>query len=121
MGRFPERTAWNRYGPDINPTNPTSTWFQDPLKQFRAKGCMMKSRHSSDGADGGYRRNRLVVNFGKALMALGILVGLSHWIAHIAVVGGPPGVQDLLIGYPTAGLLVIVGAVMAGQTHGGNA
>lgn len=49
------------------------------------------------------------------IMALGFLVGLSHWIAHLVVTGGPPGLQDLLIGYPTAAAFLIAGAILAGR------
>ncbi|POH72480.1 hypothetical protein [Arthrobacter glacialis] len=63
-----------------------------------------------------YRRHRRLVRIGQMIMAVGVLVGLSHWIAHVAVTGGPPGMQDLLIGYPTAAALLIAGAILAGRT-----
>ena len=63
-----------------------------------------------------WRRHRRLVRLGPAVMAVGGLVGLSHWIAHVALPGGPPGIQDLLIGYPTAGLVLLAGAVLAGRT-----
>ncbi|MEO8222845.1 MAG: hypothetical protein ABI563_18925 [Specibacter sp.] len=62
-----------------------------------------------------YRRHRRLVRIGQVIMAVGVLVGLSHWIAHLALTGGPPGMQDLLIGYPTAAALLIAGAILAGR------
>lgn len=62
-----------------------------------------------------YRHHRLLVRMGQAIIAVGALVGLSHWIAHVVMTGGPPGIQDLFIGYPTAAVLMIVGAVLAGR------
>lgn len=81
----------------------------------------MRSSPSNDDAANRYRRTRRLVRSGQAMMALGALVALSHWMAHIAMKGGPPGIQDLLVGYPTAGILIVVGAIMAGQTQAGKA
>ena len=49
------------------------------------------------------------------LFGLAILVAVGHIFEH----GGAirlmsPGLQDLLIGYPTAGLLAIMGAIRLG-------
>ena len=52
---------------------------------------------------------------GQLTIAVGVLGGLAPWTAHVAIKGGPPGIQDLLIGYPTAAVLMIVGAVLAGR------
>lgn len=65
-----------------------------------------------------YRRHRRLVRIGQVLMAAGALVAISHWIAHLAPAGqGPSITQDILIGYPTGGLLILIGAVIAGRTE----
>ncbi|MCU6482196.1 hypothetical protein [Arthrobacter sp. A2-55] len=76
----------------------------------------MKQNLPGDDAAKNWRHHRRLIRIGQAVMVLGGLVGLSHWFAHVAVPGGPPGIQDLLIGYPTAGLVLIAGAVLAGRT-----
>ncbi|WP_202911498.1 hypothetical protein [Segeticoccus rhizosphaerae] len=63
-----------------------------------------------------YRRKRRIIRAGQALMGLGVLVGLQHFLFHLGTFGAQPsGWQDLLIGYPTAGVLVIAGAIAAGR------
>lgn len=63
-----------------------------------------------------YRRRRLLLRLGQALMAAGALVGAIHWAAHLAPPNQqPPGITDLLAGYPTAGILFVAGAIIAGQ------
>ncbi|GAA4659980.1 hypothetical protein [Arthrobacter cryoconiti] len=76
----------------------------------------MKQHLPGDDAAKNYRHHRRLVRVGQGIMVLGALVGLSHWLAHVALPGGPPGIQDLLIGYPTAAAVLIVGAVLAGRT-----
>jgi hypothetical protein len=49
-------------------------------------------------------------------MALGMVVGVTHWLGHLRVFGGEPtGLQDLLVGYPTAGVLFFAGLIAWGQ------
>ena len=58
------------------------------------------------------------VRIGQVLMAAGALVAISHWIAHLAATGqGPSITEDIFIGYPTGGLLLLFGAVIAGRTE----
>lgn len=47
-----------------------------------------------------------------ALMLLGGLVAIQHLVAHLGITPIPlsMGWQDLLIGYPAAGLLLVAGA-----------
>ena len=43
----------------------------------------------------------------------GVAVGVSHWLAHLGLWRfASDGVMDLTAGYPTAALLVVVGAIV---------
>lgn len=48
------------------------------------------------------------------LMALGAIIGISHILEHLDVLEilPNPTAQDLLLGYPTAGLLIVVGLIL---------
>jgi hypothetical protein len=53
------------------------------------------------------------------LFSLAVLVAVSHVVEH----GGylrllSPGMEDLLIGYPTAGLLAVLGAIVLPSWRG---
>ncbi|MBA2312638.1 MAG: hypothetical protein H0V97_07545 [Actinobacteria bacterium] len=50
--------------------------------------------------------------FGWVLVTLAILVGVSHWLAHLGVLYEDTGLWDLAIGYPMAGLLGVTGAMV---------
>lgn len=57
-----------------------------------------------------------MIRTGQVLMVVGAAVGLIHLFAHLGVFGGqPPGIVDLVAGYPVAGLLFLAGAIAAGQ------
>lgn len=61
-------------------------------------------------------RQRKLIRRGQVLMGVGGLVGLMHLLTHFEVFGGQPsGLVDLLVGYPMAGLLLVGGAILAGQ------
>ncbi|MCZ2404439.1 hypothetical protein IV498_14955 [Paenarthrobacter sp. Z7-10] len=77
---------------------------------------MMTKNLPHDDAAESYRRHRRLIRTGQVLMIVGVLVALSHWIAHITINGGPPVIQDLLIGYPTGGGIIVLGAILAGRT-----
>jgi len=56
---------------------------------------------------------------GWALAVVGIVLGVVHWLAHV---GWRPipltmGAQDLLLGYPAAGLLAITALFILGQNR----
>jgi hypothetical protein len=61
-----------------------------------------------------YRRWQRRRFLAAALIALGVVVALTHVFVHLGNVQWLPttGVQDLLTGYPMGGLLVIVGLVL---------
>lgn len=80
----------------------------DPAEQARAARQREMNRQLRS-----WTPRRLV---GWALAAAAALVGAVHWLAHL---GWRPiplsmGWQDLLVGYPTAGLLAIAAAVSLG-------
>lgn len=57
-----------------------------------------------------YQRRRF---FGWALVVVGVAVAVSHWIQHLGAWElMSPGWSDLLIGYPTGGLLAVAGAIV---------
>lgn len=63
-----------------------------------------------------YRRKRRIIRTGQVLMVLGVVVAVVHVLAHLGMFGGQPsGLVDLLAGYPMAAVLVMVGAIAAGQ------
>lgn len=70
------------------------------------------------GSESHYRRHRRLVRIGQVLMAAGALVAISHWIAHLTPTGqGPSTAEDIFIGYPTGGVLILIGAIVAGRTE----
>lgn len=58
------------------------------------------------------RRRRRFLAY--ALMALGAIVGGSHVLEHAGAFRllPNPALQDIILGYPTAGVLVVVGLMM---------
>jgi hypothetical protein len=61
-------------------------------------------------------RKRRLVRIGIALMVVGGLMAVIHWVSHLGAFGGqPPGIVDLVAGYPMAALLFLAGAITAGQ------
>lgn len=51
-------------------------------------------------------------SFGWALVVLAVVVGMTHWMAHLGLLYEDNGIFDLTIGYPMAGLLGIWGAIV---------
>lgn len=58
-----------------------------------------------------YRRERRRHGWGWLLVAIGIVMGAAHIITHLGRLQFLPsaGWQDLLVGYPTAGAIALVG------------
>ena len=57
-----------------------------------------------------YARRRAI---GWSMVGVAVVVGIQHWLQHLGVHEVlSPGLADLLIGYPTAGLLGIGGAIV---------
>ena len=62
------------------------------------------------------RQYQLRRAFGWGLVAFGIGVGVSHWLAHIGLWEfASQGVMDLVAGYPMAVLLAILGSIVLGR------
>jgi hypothetical protein len=59
-----------------------------------------------------YRQYVLRRAMGWSLVGLAVAVGASHWLAHLGLLYEDRAVWDLTIGYPTAALLGIAGAVV---------
>lgn len=74
----------------------------------RAGGISMRS----------YRRRKTLIRFGVLLMSAAAVLALVHVGAHFGAFGPaqPSGMTDMLFGWPTATVLFLAGAVMAGQT-----
>lgn len=62
-----------------------------------------------------YGRYRRRVRLGQVFMVVGAIIAAVHVVMHLA--GSPSGWTDLAAGYPTAGLVFIAGALLAGQTE----
>jgi hypothetical protein len=56
-----------------------------------------------------YTRRRI---FGWTLVVFAVLLGVTHWLAHLGVLYQDRPLWDLTIGYPMAGLLGIGGAIV---------
>lgn len=62
-----------------------------------------------------YRRKRRFRRAGQALMLAAVVIGVQHWLWHLGMFGGDaPLWSDFYIGYPTAALLLIAGAMTVG-------
>jgi hypothetical protein len=76
----------------------------------------MKDAESPEELLRRHRRRRALIRLGQLLMAAGVIVGAAHWVAHLAPPDQqPPVYLDLLAGYPAAGILLVGGAILAGQ------
>ena len=58
-------------------------------------------------------RRVLISRLGTVLIGLGVLVGLTHMLRHLAY--NPRGVEDITAGYPAAAVLVVLGLLMVGM------
>lgn len=88
--------------------------------RLRAKRVYAVGQQQQDAVAARRRRQaaktRRLRILGGALMVLGLVIGIGHVFAHLLVLRFIPlGWQDLLIGYPTAGVLILVGFVLVGR------
>ncbi|MEU0469597.1 hypothetical protein ABZ215_36835 [Amycolatopsis sp. NPDC006131] len=89
-------------------------------QQQRAMEANLRREMSKPGKvayTAAYRRWLVGRAVGWALMVVGVVMAVVHIGAHLGNFTLLPttGLQDLLIGWPMAGLLFIVGAVFAGR------
>lgn len=82
----------------------------------RLRSHLRQSGHEPD-AWKRYGRYRRGVRVGQVVMVVAGVIATVHLLAHLGALGGPPtGWQDLLVGYPAAGLIFLGGAYLAGRT-----
>jgi hypothetical protein len=72
---------------------------------------------AQDDAAKKWRRRRIFLRSGQALMIVGAVVAIVHWLTHLEAFGPgqPPGWLDLAVGYPTAAVLILVGAILSSK------
>lgn len=91
---------------------------RDARRQAEAKAAdAHAARRKQDEAaqrqsEWGRRQRRRYIAYG--LMALGVLIAGSHVLEHAGLFTllPNPTMQDLILGYPTGGILVVVGLAM---------
>ncbi|SEP53542.1 hypothetical protein [Amycolatopsis saalfeldensis] len=77
-------------------------------------------RPQKPGYVAGYRKWLVVRAFGFVLIGVAVVMAVVHIGAHLGKFSLLPttGLQDLLIGWPMAGVLFLIGAVFAGRRFG---
>lgn len=88
--------------------------------RLRAKRVYAIGQQQQDAASARRRRQAVKTRrlrvAGGGLMLVGLVVGIVHVFSHLLVLRFLPlGWQDLLIGYPTAGALILTGFVLFGR------
>ncbi|MEV8252311.1 hypothetical protein AB0O87_15475 [Microbacterium sp. NPDC076768] len=77
------------------------------------------NRHTPKNPDPAlrYRRRQRNLRIGQAIMVIGALVVVIHWLTHLEAFGPgqPEGWIDLVAGYPMGLLLVIIGAIVSSR------
>ncbi len=70
----------------------------------------------SDG-DRKWRRRRIFLRTGQAIMIIGGGILVVHWLTHLEVFGAqqPPFFIDMVAGYPAGFLVFIAGAIVASR------
>lgn len=80
--------------------------------QARARRAQQaqKDAHEKKLTPQQYTRRRAI---GWSMVVVGVVIGVQHWLQHLGVHQVlSPGLADLLIGYPSAGLVGIGGAIV---------
>ncbi|MGH2789244.1 MAG: hypothetical protein ACRDJV_15305 [Actinomycetota bacterium] len=78
-------------------------------QQARATQIAQQKSEAKKLTPGQYTRRRAI---GWTLVALAVVVGVTHWLAHLGALYEDKAVWDLTIGYPTAGILGVAGAIV---------
>lgn len=98
-------------------SDPKARWARlRRVRRRRTAGALYEEEHKPRKAQFTpvyYQRLRKQVS-GWVLVGLGLLVGGSHVITHLGYFQVLPSVrwQDLVMGYPMAGVLVVAGGVL---------
>ena len=80
--------------------------------QRRAQETQALQRQAAQRKRAQVMRKVWVSRLGGVLAAMGGVVALVHVVRHLG--GSPRGLEDLAVGYPTAGGLILLGLVMLG-------
>lgn len=78
-------------------------------RRARETQAAQQSAEKKKITPGQYMRRRAL---GWGLVALAIVVALSHWLAHLGVLYEDKALWDLTIGFPMAGALGVAGAIV---------
>jgi len=78
------------------------------------EGMADKAHDSREKRREAWEKRRRKRRLAWVFFALGAVVGVSHLLEHLDVIQVLPNptAQDLLLGYPTAGLLIVIGLIM---------
>jgi hypothetical protein len=91
---------------------PSSKGRRDRTRSARAQETQAAQRQAEARklTPAQYTRRRAI---GWALVALGVAVGVQHFLSHVALFTViSRGADDLLLGYPLAGALGVAGAIV---------
>jgi hypothetical protein len=82
-------------------------------RRVHARETQGAQRRAEERRKVSYRAHALRRVAGWSLVGLGVMVGASHWLAHIQVWRfASQGVMDVVAGYPMAVALGMVGAIV---------
>ena len=86
---------------------------RDKRREARARETQTAQQRAKKQKQITVRAYRFRRTVGWGLVGLGIVVGVSHWLAHIGLWEfASPGVMDLVAGYPMAAALGIAGSIV---------
>ena len=89
---------------------------RDKRRETQARETQAAQQRAKQRKQITVRAYRLRRALGWGLVALGVVVGVSHWLAHIGLWSfAAPGVMDLVAGYPMAAALGIAGSIVLGR------
>lgn len=74
-------------------------------------------KRTAEDFDRAMRKEAILTWTSRVLMVAGLAIAAQHLFAHAGYrpIPWPMGAQDLLIGYPTGGLVLIAGLVIWGR------
>lgn len=91
---------------------PTRSRTRDKRREMQAKETQ-RSQRAAERRQISLRAYQFRRALGWSLVALGISVGVGHWLTHIQLWEfASQGVMDLVAGYPMAVLLAVAGTVV---------